>query len=128
VAVDIAATALRQLTSRLPERTKRGDIMPVQADLDSWPFAPDTFDLVVSADFLDRRLFDSIKAVLRPGGHVLLDTFCGEGCAAGPRCRDYRLGVGELVRVFADWTIIRNECLSPGRDAILARKSAPLTR
>jgi SAM-dependent methyltransferase len=128
VAVDIAATALRQLVSRLPAPTKTGDVMPVRADLDSWPFAPGVFDLVLSTDFLDRRLFGAIKAALRMGGYALIDTFCGEDCATGPLCGDYRLGDGELRRLFADWTIVRSESPALGRDAILARKSRALTR
>jgi hypothetical protein len=101
--------------------------MRVQADLDRWPFAAEVFDLVLSTDFLDRRLFDALKASVRPGGYVLLDTFCGTG-TEGPQCADYRLRHGELARVFGDWAILRNDSCTPGRDAMLARKPGALTR
>jgi SAM-dependent methyltransferase len=120
VAIDIALTALRTAAELAASRKT---LMPVQADLDTWPFAPAVFDLVLQCDFLDRRLFPKMKDVVRPGGHVLIDTFCGpplDGC--GPSCGDYRLAPGELAREFASWKILRRGECEDGRDAILAQK------
>jgi SAM-dependent methyltransferase len=126
VAADVAGSALRTL-ARFHAALREGRMMAVQTDLDHWAFRPEVFDLVVQTDFLDRRLFGSIKASLRPGGRVLVDTFCGEADGHGPSCRDYRLAPGELARVFADWEIVRSATV-PGRDALLARKPSSLTR
>jgi SAM-dependent methyltransferase len=118
VAVDIAANALRRLYGEYA----RTEVVAVQADLDTWPFAAAVFDLVLQTDFLDRRLFRSLKASVRSGGLALVDTFCGDWAGMGPRCGDYRLAPGELRAVFADWEIVRSEAYAPGREATLARK------
>ena len=120
VGVDIAAGALQASAA---SGAPRGRVMLLQADLDSWPFARDVFDLVVQCDFLDRRLFGHLKASVRPGGHVLIDTFCGPASLEhGPSCRDYRLEPGELAHEFSTWEILRAGDCDDERDAIFARK------
>jgi len=122
IAVDVAGTALRELRQRY--RDARGQLFPVQADLDFWPFAPDSFDLILQCDFLDRRLFPEMKASTRRGGYVLIDTFGLEDTAeTGPRNLSFRLEPDELGRIFWDWEIVRRESRrSPVRESILARR------
>jgi len=128
--VDIARAALRELAHAHRGERRLGI---VQADLDAWPFADGVFDLVVQTDFLDRKLFSSIRRSLKAGGHVLVDTFCRAESAAdgaearhGPSRADFLLERGELQRVFAAWDVIRiadTEGPAP-RAALLARKPA----
>ncbi len=101
-------------------------VLLVQADADAWPFAGGKFDLVVVVDFFERNILGALKACLRPGGLLLLDTFLGPaskgGC--GPRNPRYRLEQGELDRTFSNWQVLRRHTFGgePARDAILARK------
>ena len=102
----------------------RERLWEVQADLDLWPFAPESFDLILQCDFLDRRLFPHMKTSTRPGGHILIDTFgLDDTSREGPRNRSFRLEPGELELAFDDWEIIRRASRRrPSREALLARK------
>jgi tellurite methyltransferase len=123
IAADISHNALLDL------RAMHGDledtITCVETDFDDWPFASEIFDLVVQCDFLDRRLFPSIKRSVKSGGLVLVDTFCGPVArgVSGPHRQDYRLNAGELPNTFRGWHIehhITREATA--REALLARK------
>jgi len=66
------------------------------------PPAPGTFDVIVVTRFLDRALFPSLIAALRPGGLVFYQTFTREAVSdAGPGNPDFRLKPNELLRAFA---------------------------
>lgn len=122
VAADIARTAL----IKLAQHHRRERVWPLQVDLDDWPFAAGVFDLIVQCDFLDRRIFPPLRESLRPGGYLLIDTFCTTTAAihAGPRNPAFRLRPGELQQRFADWEIVRSSGGVEGaqRAAMLARK------
>jgi SAM-dependent methyltransferase len=127
VAVDIARGALQRLAATGPPA-----IVPVQADLDDWPFAPACFDLIVQVDFLDRSLFAPMRKSLRPGGLLLIDTFKQTAPAPdrfGPGNPAFRLEPGELERTFGDWEILKQseqnaDAEHASRAAILVRRSA----
>ncbi len=124
VGVDIARTALERLRARLP---REAPVLLVEGDLDMWPFARDALDVVVMIDFLDRSVIEHVRSSVRPGGRVLVDTFLYDPAAPttkGPSNPDYRLRIGELDEMFADWTVLERATF-PGdgpRDAILARR------
>ncbi len=122
VAVDIALTALAEVA----RRHRAAQVWPLQADLDDWPFAAAAFDLIVQCDFLDRRLFSQLRASLRGGGYLLVDTFCQSSAAqqTGPRNSAFRLAPGELEERFADWEIVEASAdgHQAGRTAMLLRK------
>ncbi len=124
VAVDVSATALAHLEVIAPSFS--GRLLPVQADLDHWPFAADCFDLVVQCDFLDRALLPAVRDTLKPGGVLLLDTFLhgSQPNRNGPSNPDYLLKAGELLSLFENWQILDLQ-ESSGEDCrgrILARK------
>lgn len=123
VAADISRIALREVACL--DRYGTARLWPVQVDLDRWPFADDAFDLIVQVDYLERRLFDSLRRGVRAGGSVLIDTFRqGDDHASGPRNPAYRLRPGELEELFAGWEILRNEVSEENgpRQALLARR------
>lgn len=78
------------------------------ADLTASPLPDAAFDLVVVARYLQRNLFDAIKASVKPHGHVIYETFTTAQLAhgAGPRSPDHLLRPGELESLFADWTVL----------------------
>ena len=70
------------------------------ADLEGapWPFAPDSFDAVVVANYLHRPLFAPICASLRPGGVLIYETFMAGNQRLGkPSNPAFLLRPGELL-------------------------------
>ncbi|MFL5579178.1 MAG: class I SAM-dependent methyltransferase, partial [Gemmatimonadaceae bacterium] len=106
VAVDIAEGAVR-------EAVRRGAAAGVVADLGALPFAPATFDVVLVVNFLDRGLFPTLGALLRPGGVLVYETYVRDhlalvasGRARAPRNPAYVLAPGELPRLVAPLEVV----------------------
>jgi SAM-dependent methyltransferase len=78
------------------------------ADLTVSPLPKAAFDLVVVARYLQRNLFDAIKASVKPHGHVIYETFTEAQLArgTGPQSPDHLLRPGELHSLFADWDVL----------------------
>lgn len=125
VALDVSRHALRHLRAHLPP-VSVPRVFAVQSDTDAWPFAPSCFDLIVQADFLDRRLFPTLAASLRPGGLLLIDTFLDQGRknAHGPSRAEFLLAPGELRCAFTDLEAVQYTELrgDTARATFLARK------
>lgn len=68
------------------------------------PPPPDSYDVIVVVHFLERRLAPALIAALRPGGLLFYQTFAGIG--PGPANPNFRLAHGELLRLFADLTLV----------------------
>jgi tellurite methyltransferase len=66
------------------------------------------FNLVVVARYLQRDLFDTIKASIAPGGFVIYETFTVAQLArgVGPKSPDHLLRPGELRMLFDDWEVV----------------------
>jgi tellurite methyltransferase len=107
VALDWSRIAVNSLA--LIARSERLAIEPILADLEqSLPFQPASFDVVLNISFLERRLFPSLKAVLRIGGVLLFDTFLIDQAASGhPRDPRFLLGHYELRDLLSDMELIR---------------------
>jgi len=130
VAADIARAALDWLDHRLPQAAQA---FLVEADLDTWPFADEAFDLIVVFDFLDRALLRHIQSSVKPGGLLLIDTFLRDpsgNARQGPTNPRYLLRPGELDQLLASWTVLERETFHREgmRDAILARRPVAETR
>jgi len=105
-AVDISPTALREAARRARREGLRG-IRWIAADLDRWRPSRGRYDLIVNAFFLDRRLFRLLRAALRPGGVLIVETHLDtEEADGGPPGRSWRLRPGELRRLWGDWQIL----------------------
>lgn len=78
------------------------------ADLTVSPPPADTFDLVVVARYLQRDLFDAIKASVTPRGFVIYETFtvAQRALGTGPASADHLLRPGELRALFDDWNVL----------------------
>jgi tellurite methyltransferase len=107
LAVDWSHNALNSLAP--VARTERLAIQPVIADLEqSFPFQPQSFDVVVNISFLERALFPRLKRVLRIGGMLLFDTFLIDQAASGhPRDPRFLLGHYELRDLLSDMELIQ---------------------
>jgi SAM-dependent methyltransferase len=122
VAADLSRVALEALRSSLPLGTSAA---LVQLDVEAWPFAAASFDVIVQIDFLDRSALAVVRHAVKPGGLLLVDTFAGPPLPGrpGPRRGDWRLEHGELSERFADWEVLRvDDTVGHERAAILARR------
>ena len=72
------------------------------------------FDLVVVTRYLQRDLFASLRAALRPNGVILYETFtvAQRALGRGPTSPDHLLEPGELVRLFEGFDVLVHEEVS----------------
>jgi cyclopropane fatty-acyl-phospholipid synthase-like methyltransferase len=89
LAMDFSPTALAK--SQALARQRGVTIRTEQADLDTWRWPAETFDVVVAIFFqfcappLRTRVFDGIKRALKPGGLLLMEGYT-------PKQREYKTG------------------------------------
>ncbi len=99
------------------------------ADLDTYPFPRERFDLLFCTRFLLRARWADLRALVRPGGFVVYETFTTAQLARGigPSSPDHLLEPGELRRAFADWDVIFSEEVDEpaGMARLVARKPGP---
>jgi SAM-dependent methyltransferase len=97
VALDFSRNALGAIAGEEPS------VCCVQADALALPFDESTFDLIVQTRFLERAIFGPLARLLRPGGHLLVETFgVGQHERTGHPRREFCLEPGELVRLCCD--------------------------
>jgi tellurite methyltransferase len=74
------------------------------ADLTISPLPVSAFDLVVVTRYLQRDLFPSLRAAVRPGGCIVYETFTvgQRALGTGPTSPDHLLQPGELRSHFED--------------------------
>ncbi len=80
-------------------------IKAFEADLEDYTLARERYDLITNFYYLQRDLIPQMKAALKPGGVVLMETYTVnnfELFRRGPRKREYLLKENELLRLFMD--------------------------
>lgn len=118
VALDFSRNALRTIAGEEPS------VCCVQADALALPFDQPTFDLIVQTRFLERAIFGPLARLLRPGGHLLVETFgVGQHDRTGHPRREFCLEPGELGRLCRDAGLEVLEETEPGD---LAETSGPI--
>ena len=107
VALDFVELAVRRAVLRHVR------VLGVVATIWSLPLRPKSADAVLCANFLERAFFDDLKALLKPGGLLIYETYTLEhrtlveaGRARAPRSPDYLLAPGELGRLVAPLEIL----------------------
>lgn len=112
-AVDLSDYAL----SKVEERE---NINKIDADLDSYEFEEDAYDLILKINYLDRKMFPKIIKALKKEGLFIYETFVktaeGEGYH-NPTNPDFHLDRDELPKAFGELEILSYE----ERDAINLR-------
>ena len=125
-AVDISEVALRKAKHLAKEN--RVSITTINADLNSYQIKPETYDVIINIDYLQRSLIAQIKKGLKKGGIVVYEneTIDQLKLAGGQEIRrDYLLGKGELKELFKDFKILSYEEINDGKEAkagIVAQK------
>ncbi len=104
-AIDVSEVALREARKAAGER---GLIVNFrQVDVDAFEFPEAAYDLVLNFNFLERSLFPKIKKALKPGGHIIFETYLIDQQVLGhPRNPAYLLGHNELLDQFRDFRIL----------------------
>ena len=96
IALDASPTAVRRAVAGAP------GALGVVADAHALPFRDRSFALIVKTCFLERALFADLARLLRPGGHLLAETFrLAQHERTGHPRRDFCLADGELERLCA---------------------------
>ncbi|MEN8147057.1 MAG: methyltransferase domain-containing protein [Campylobacterota bacterium] len=103
-AVDYSDVALSQIKDI-------ATIHKIEADLDTYLFEVNTYDLIVNCNYLDRRHFPLIKEALKEGGLLIFETFIittGAGYHQ-PSNLDFVLRTNELLHAFIGLDIVYYE-------------------
>ena len=102
-ALDLSPVALQILTERMQEEGVREKITTLLRDLDDYAPEPESYDLIVMANYLDRPLIRRLQSALTPGGLFFLETYledpANEKKNANPA---FLLRPGELPQIFAE--------------------------
>lgn len=118
---DVSDVGLDLLARTAEEQGLSHRARPRQVDLDEAELPADYYDLVLDTYFLDRRLFGSIAAALKPGGLLFMETLLST--PQKPGRPDYYLQLGELRAAFPG--LAKLFCLENTDDgwaALLARQ------
>ena len=78
------------------------------ADLTTLPLPEKAFDVVMGFGYLDRSRMEDFKQALKPGGHLIYETFLeGQGeFGWGPNSPDHLLKMGELVSLAEPFKVL----------------------
>ncbi len=102
--VDASDAALALARASAEHAKLRSRICLIQADLDTWRPSADAFDCVTCFNFLDRRLWPSLRLAVRPGGLIAMQTFRESVLMLRPHINPaYLLKPGEFVELVLGW-------------------------
>jgi SAM-dependent methyltransferase len=126
--MDISPVALAEGRRRAEER--RLSVEWRHIDLEQVQLDEEGYDLIVNLNYLQRSLIGQIKRALKPGSHVVFETYLMDQKKIGhPKNPDYLLGHNELLENFRDFRVLfyREGRFSDGgeishRAGILAQK------
>jgi tellurite methyltransferase len=98
-AMDISSVALERGRGKAAELGV--EVNWINVDLDNVEIVPESYDVVVVARYVNRRLTDVLTRSLRDGGHLVYEQhFLTERDVDGPRSRSFRLRPNELLEMF----------------------------
>jgi len=104
-AIDISAVGLEEGRKRARDNSLLIDWQ--QADLENVQFAVAEYDLIVNINYLQRSLIPLLKSALKPGGHMIFETYLIDQQTAGhPKNPDYLLNQNELLGDFRDFRVL----------------------
>ena len=106
-ALDISAVALAEGR----QRARQLDLLIDWhlCDLEAGELAPagGDFDLIINFNYLQRSLIRPIRQAVKPGGHVIFETYLLDQAAVGhPKNPDYLLRHNELLECFGDFRVL----------------------
>ncbi len=105
--VDLSEVAVRK--AKLLAHEQSVQIRTVIADLNQYQIRPQTYDLIVNIQYLQRNLAPQIQAGLKPGGYLVFENPTVAELERNPGRnlrRDFLLEKGELRRLFPGLEIL----------------------
>ena len=104
-ALDISMVALDQ--GRRWARRHELQIDWQERDLETDGLGAGDFDLIINFNYLQRSLLTSIRQAVKPGGHVIFETYLIDQAAIGhPKNPDYLLHHNELLASFDGFRVL----------------------
>lgn len=104
-ALDISSVALEEGRRRAQQRGLEIDWQI--GDLESTLLNHAAFDLIINFNYLQRSLFQSMRQAVRPGGHVIFETYLLDQAMIGhPKNPDYLLQHNELLDSFRGFRVL----------------------
>jgi SAM-dependent methyltransferase len=101
IGVDVSCEAVFQARKTSPK------IMAVVADLNEFHLPSHSFSTVLDFYFLDRRIIKDFSRILQPKGIAIVETLTVTMLEIKPEMPiEFLLQKGELLELFAGWTII----------------------
>lgn len=104
-AIDISLAGLR--VARAAALAEGLRVLPLQADLESFPLPTDRYDAAINIRYLQRSLFEPLQRAVKPGGIILFETFLidqlGVGHIKNPA---FLLQHGELRDAFSSCELL----------------------
>lgn len=106
VAVDSDAASLAVLEREAQRR--RLSVKCLHMDLRTSQIAPASFDVVLLFDYLDRQRFPDFRAAVKPGGHLIAESFLVTQRLQGwgPESDEHLLQPGELLRLVEPFEVV----------------------
>lgn len=117
--VDISEVAIRK-AKRLAKEN-RVTIGTINADLNTYQIKPDTYEVILNIQYLQRSLIPQIKRGLKRGGVIVFENQTTEQLSlpgSGGLRRDYLLSPGELKELFKEFKILQYAETNDGKQAI----------
>lgn len=117
--VDLSEVALRK-AKRLAKESKV-EIVTTVADLNTYSIKPETYEVILNIQYLQRSLIPQIKRGLKRGGVVVFENQTLDQLSlpnsSGIR-RDYLLQAGELKELFKEFKILHYSEKNDGKQAV----------
>lgn len=117
--VDISEVAIRK-AKRLAKENKV-QITTINADLNTYQIKPETYEVILNIQYLQRSLIPQIKRGLKRGGVIVFENQTTEQLnlpGSSGLTRDYLLNPGELKELFKDFKILQYAETNDGKKAI----------
>ena len=96
-------------------------------DLENASFKKNAYEVVICSYYMQRDLFPKMKAALKPGGMILVETYNKDHLKYNSHFKpEWALRKNELLELLGDFKILRYQTVDDGKQAyssILAQKS-----
>ena len=116
--VDLSEVALKK--ARRLARENKVSITTIEADLNTYTIKPESYDVILNIDYLQRSLIPQIKRGLKHGGVVVYENYTVkqlENTGGKALQRNFLVDEGELPKLFKDFKVIVYRETNDGKDA-----------
>jgi tellurite methyltransferase len=116
--VDLSEVALKK--GRRLARENHVTINTINADLNTYTIKPESYDVILNIDYLQRSLIPQIIRGLRHGGVLVYENYTVkqlENTGGKALQRNFLLDEGELPKLFKDFKVLVYRETNDGKDA-----------